>query len=426
MSSPSRSLLRHPDFLKLWSAETISQVGTQVSLLAIPLVAINILDASPFEVGLLGTIEFLPFILFALPAGAWVDRLRRRPILVGADLGRAVSLASIPIAFVFDALTIWQLYVVGFVNGVMTVFFDVAYQSYLPSLVERDQIVEGNSKLETSRSIAQIGGPGIGGVLVGLVTTPLAILVDAISFVGSALFVFAIRKHEPAPDRHRDEHGRARGSMRVEVADGLRYVVGHPYLRSIAAATGWSNLFGTMAFAIVLVYYVRTLGLGPETIGFVFALGNAGTLVGALVAGRIGRRVGVGPAIVGSMAASGPGILLLGLAPVEAPLPFLVASGFVFGFCALVYNINQVSFRQAVTPTAMQGRMNATMRFIVWGTIPVGMMLGGFLGGAIGLRETILIGGIGSLFAFVPLLIGPLRHLREMPEPVDEAVASAA
>jgi MFS family permease len=426
MTTARPSLLRHPDFLKLWSAETISQFGTQVSLLAIPLVAVTLLQATPFEVGLLGTIEFLPFILFALPAGAWVDRLRRRPILILGDVGRAVSLISIPVAYAFDALTIWQLYVVGFVNGVMTVLFDVAYQSYLPSLVDRSQIVEGNSKLEISRSAAQIGGPGIAGVLVNLISAPLAIAADAVSFIGSALFVFAIRKHEPAPDRQRDEHGRARESLRREVSEGLRYVLGHPYLRSIAASTGWSNLFGTIAFSIYIVYLVRTLALTPDVIGFVFGLGNAGTLVGALVAARIGRWLGVGPAIVGSMFVSGPGILLLGLAPPEFPIPFLVASGFIFGFCALTYNINQVSFRQAVTPTAMQGRMNATMRFIVWGTIPIGMMLGGFLGGAIGLRETMLVGGVGSLFAFLPLLIGPLRHLREMPAPLEEPITSAA
>jgi MFS family permease len=210
------------------------------------------------------------------------------------------------------------------------------------------------------------------------------------------------------------------------VVDGLRYVLGHPYLRSIAASTGWSNLFGTMAFAIYIVFLVRTLGLSPETIGLVFGLGNAGTLAGAVLAGRIGRWIGVGPAIVGSMALSGPGVLLVAFAPVEFPLPFLVVSGLLFGFCALVYNINQVSFRQAVTPQTMQGRMNATMRFIVWGTIPLGMITGGFLGGTIGLRETIFVGGVGSLFAFVPLLIGPLRHLREMPEPLVEPGATEA
>src|SRR6266545_2964349 len=191
LSSPAGPrLLRHHDFLKLWTAETVSVFGSQVTLLALPLVAATILNVTPFEFGLLGTIEFLPFILLSLPAGVWVDRLHRRPILIVGDLGRAIALSTIPIAFYFDVLTIWQLYVVGFVTGCLTVFFDVAYQSYLPSLVERDQLVEGNSKLEITRSASQIAGPGLAGVLIGLVRAPFAILLDALSFVISAIFVF--------------------------------------------------------------------------------------------------------------------------------------------------------------------------------------------------------------------------------------------
>jgi MFS family permease len=414
------TLLRHPDFLKLWTAETISQFGTQVSLLAIPLVAISFLKATPFEIGLLGTFEFLPFIFFSLPAGAWVDRLRRRPILIAADIGRGASLLSIPVAWWLGVLSIQQLYVVGFVNGVMTVFFDVSYQSYLPSLVDRDQIVEGNSRLETSRSAAQIAGPGIGGVLIGAVSAPIAVVADAVSFIGSALFVLGIRRAEPPVQHTVDEHGRPRGSMRGEIVDGLRYVLGHRYLRSIAASTGWSNLFTNMLFAVYLVYVVRELALAPEVIGLVFGLGNLGTLAGALFASRIAVRVGTGPTIVAAMLLSGIGEVLIAVAPREGAVPFLIAAGLVTGLAGMVYNITQVSFRQAITPPRMQGRMNATMRFIVWGTIPVGTIVGGYLGGIIGLRETIWVGAIGGLFAFLPLLVGPLRHLREMPSPVDD------
>ncbi|HZC32412.1 MAG TPA: MFS transporter, partial [Candidatus Bathyarchaeia archaeon] len=183
MTAAPDSVLRNRDFLRLWTAETISQFGTQVSLLALPLVAVTLLSATPFEVALLGTIEFLPFVLFSLPTGAWVDRLRRRPILIIGDLGRAAILSTIPIAYVLGVLTIWQMYVVGFVAGTLTVFFDVAYQSYLPSLVERDQLVDGNGKLEVSRTIAQTAGPAIGGGLIGLVTAPFAIIADAVSFL---------------------------------------------------------------------------------------------------------------------------------------------------------------------------------------------------------------------------------------------------
>jgi MFS family permease len=417
-------LWRHPDFLKLWSAETISQFGTQVSLLAVPLVAIVLLKATPFEVALLGTIEFLPFILFSLPAGAWVDRLRRRPILIAGDLGRAISLASIPVAHWLGVLTIGQLYLVGFVNGVLTVFFDVAYQSYLPSLVARNQIVEGNSKLEISRTLAQVAGPALGGGLIGLVTAPIAIIGDAISFVGSALFVLGIRKHEPTPDRHVDEHGQARQGIVAEVRDGLRYVLGNRYLRAIAACTGISNLCTNMAFATLLVYLVRDLALEPATIGIVFGVGNVGAIVAALSGTRVSRRFGVGPTIIGSSLLASVALVLTPLAP-EGPLliPLLILSGLLSGFGVVIYNITQVSFRQAITPERMQGRMNATMRFIVWGTIPVGSILGGFLATSIGVHPTIWLGTLLGTVSFLPVLLSPVRTLQEMPEMAAEETA---
>ncbi len=425
MASPSvqptaRSLWRHPDFLKFWSAETISQFGTQISLLALPLIAINFLEATPFEVALLGTIEFLPFILFSLPAGAWIDRLRRRPILIAGDLGRAIALGSIPVAFAVDGLTIWQLYIVGFSVGVLTVFFDVSYQAYVPSLVDRDQLIEANSKLEISRTVAQTAGTAIAGGIIQLVRAPMAILIDAISFLGSGLFVLLIRRPEPTPDRHFDEHGQPRGSMRSEVAAGLRYVLGNRYLRGIAASTGISNLFTNIGFATLLVFLVRELGLEAGAIGLAFGLGNVGAIVGALTATRFSRVVGVGPAIVLSVAIGAPSLFLVALAPADIALPFLVASGMLMGFSAVVYNVNQVSFRQAITPERMQGRMHATMRFIVWGTIPVGQILGGFIAQALtdaglGLRPVILLGGIGAASAVLPVLLTPVRTIREMP-----------
>ena len=425
----AESVLRNADFVRLWVAETISQFGTQISLLAIPLVAVTLLQASPFEVALLGTIEFLPFILFSLPAGAWVDRLRRRPILIAGDLGRAVLLATVPIAYALGILTMAQMYVVGFVVGTMTVFFDVAYQSYVPSLVERDQLIDGNGKLEASRTVAQSAGPALAGALIGLVTAPLAILADAVSFLLSGLFVFAIRRREPTPDRHADEHGRPRGSLRQEVADGLRYVLGNRYLRGIAASTATSNFFSNVALATFIVYAVRELGLTPLEIGVIFGLGNVGAIIGALVANRISRRFGVGPTIVGSTLLGGPGLLLIALAPSAFPVPFLVAGSFLQGFEVVVYNINQLSFRQAITPTAMQGRMNATMRFIVWGTIPLGSIAGGVIATVVGLQQAILIGALGAFLAVIPLVITPVRTIRDMPtqagDPEDPSASAA-
>ena len=420
------SVIRNPDFVRLWIAETISQFGTQVSLLALPLVAVSLLEATPFEVAMLGTVEFLPFILFSLPAGAWVDRLRRRPILIAGDLGRALVLVSVPVAFVLDVLTIWQLYAVGFIAGTLTVLFDVAYQSYLPSLVERDQLVDGNGKLEISRTVAQTAGPALGGGLIGLITAPLAILVDAVSYGLSALFVWLIRRPEPTPDPHIDEHGRARGGIVGEMRDGLRFVLGNEYLRGIAACTATSNFFGNVAGATLIVYAVRVLELSPAQIGLAFGLGNLGALAGALSADRIRRTLGLGRTMIVAVAMGGPAFLFVALATPATAVPFLVVSGLLIGFSAVVYNINQVSFRQAITPLPMQGRMNATMRFIVWGTIPIGAIVGGTIATVVSIPAAIWIGAFGSLLAVIPLLITPVRRLVDMPTPAgDEPTAGA-
>ena len=421
---PTGGLWRHADFLKLWSAETVSQFGTQVSQLAIPLTAVLVLDATAFEVAALGTVEFLPFILFTLPAGVWVDRLPRRPILIAGDFGRAVLLASIPIAYAAGELTLAQLYVVGFLVGVCTVFFDVAYQSYLPALVERDQIIDGNSKLEISRSSAQIGGPGVGGGLVQAFTAPYAILVDAISFLGSGTFILGIRKQEPPPVVQHE--GGKKPSLWLELKEGLRFVLGNPNLRAQAGCTGMSNFFSNVSFAIIVVFLVRQLGLSPGVIGLVFSLGSVGSLVAAFTSNRISRRFGIGPTSIAMAALFGPAALLIAFAPEgNAAIPFLVLSVFVFGFTVVVYNITQVSYRQAICPPRLQGRMNSVMRFIVWGTIPLGSLAGGALASWIGLKETIIVGAIGGGGSFLWLLLSPQRRLKEMPEPIeDEAVAT--
>lgn len=427
MQSPSRSLLRHPDFLKLWTAETISVFGSAITQLALPLIAATTLNVTPFEFGLLTTIEFLPFILFSLPAGVWVDRLRRRPILIAGDLGRAIAIASIPLAFYFDALTIWQLYVVGFVNGILTVFFDVSYQSYVPSVVERDQLVDANSKLEITRSASQILGPGIAGILIGLLRAPFAMLLDSVSYVVSAVFVFFIRRPEPPVEPHDEAVHGPKPSMRQEIAVGLRYVTGHPWLRNIAATTGTSNFFGNVGGAILILYLTRERGLGPEAIGFAFSVGSVGVLVAAFVTSWLTKRLGVGRMLVLSAMGFSVSGLPVAFSP-DALIWYAVAvSGFLAGFCGVSWNINQVSLRQAITPPRMQGKMNATMRFIVWGTMPIGSILGGALGGIIGLQNTIVLGALGGLVAFIPVTLSSVRRLVTMPEPVDDdATAGAA
>lgn len=419
-------LLRHPNFLKLWTAETVSVFGSQISALAIPLVAATVLKVQAFEFALLGVIEFLPFILFTLPAGAWVDRLRRRPIMITGDLGRAIALLTIPGVYALNPawLTIWQLYVVAFVTGTLTVFFDVSNQSYLPSIVERDELIEGNSKLQISQSAAQIAGPGIAGFLIGFIGAAFAIVADALSFVWSAAFVFLIRKPEPPVLHPADQAGQKRPSIVSDVREGLAFVLGNAALRGISFGTASSNLFSSMGFSIYILYAINGLGLDATRIGIAFALGNVGALVGAVVANRVARWFGLGPTIVGSLAIGGLFLLLVAIAPAgDAALPFLVAGGVFGGLSQMIYNINQVSYRQAICPPRMQGRMNATVRFLVWGTMPIGSLIGGAMASTIGLHETIWI---AAILGFVPAIfpfLSPVRNLREMPQPIgDEAL----
>lgn len=319
---PQGSLWRNRDFLWLWAAQSVSQFGSQITNLALPLVAILVLDASAFEVAALGVVEWLPFFLFSLPAGAWIDRVHRRPLLIAADWGRAVALVSVPLAYLFGVLTLGQVFVVGFVTGVLTMLFDLSYQSYLPSLVQRSELGEGNSKLEVSRSGAQVAGPGLAGALVTAFTAPYAIVADAVSFIASGLFLSRIERPERAPERS----SAAVPRLRTEIAEGLRFVLRHPLLRPIMVFVAVSNIFTNMLFAIFLVYAVRELDLSAGTIGLIFSLGNVGSVLGALTATRVARRFGIGPGLIGTATVAGLGLLLIPLAAGEVVIPFLVAA----------------------------------------------------------------------------------------------------
>ena len=420
---PRGGLWNHPDFLKLWTGQSISEFGSQISQLAIPWLAAVGLHASAFEFSLLSVLGFLPFILFALPAGVWVDRLRRRPLLIVGDASRALLLGYVPVAWALGFLDIGQLFAIQFVVGIVTVFFDVAYQSYLPSLVARDQLIEGNSKLQTTVSAAQIGGPGLAGVLIGVITAPYAIALDAASFVVSTAFMLPIRAPETLPER---AEGEPRARLLAELGEGLAYVLRHRHLKWIAACTATSNYFGQMIFAIGLLYMVRELHMSSFAAGAVFACFGIGSIVGALSATRLSTAVGVGrailiPAVLFSLAG-----LAFPLTPISFPVPLLVLGTLAFGFGSTSYNITQVSLRQAITPERLQGRMNASMRWIVWGTIPLGALTGGALAGAYGLRTALWVGAIGGLFTFLPVLLSSVRSIEEMPEPISEPTPTDA
>jgi len=420
---PSGDLWHHADFLKLWTGQSISEFGSQVSALAIPWLAAKELHASPIEFSVLGVLAFLPFILFALPAGVWVDRLRRRPILIVGDASRAVLLLWVPVAWGLGILTIWQLYVIEFVVGIFTVFFDVAYQSYLPSLVERDQLMEGNSKLQTTAAAAGTVGPGLAGVLIAVFTAPYAILIDAASFVVSTAFMIPIRRPEKLPEH---AAGAPKPKMLPELKEGLAYVVRHRWLKWIAVCTGSSNFFSSLAMSIGVLYMARSLQMSSFAAGVVMAGFGAGSIVGAVLAPRLQRSLGVGGAIWTPVLLSSVAMLAWPLAPASFPVPFLFAGTTLFGFGAVAYNVTQVSLRQAITPERLQGRMNASMRWIVWGTMPLGMLAGGAIATSYGLRAALWVGAVGCCFTWLPVFLSSVRTIGEMPEPLVEPTVAEA
>lgn len=406
-------LWAHRDFLKLWGAQTISTIGTQVTLIALPLTAILVLDASTFAVAALTAMDTLPFLLFALPAGIWIDRIRRRPLMVVAEVGRAAALLSIPVAYLLDALTLAQLFGAGFAAGALAVVFDLAYLSYLPGLVGREQLTGGNARMEATRAGAQAAGPGLGGVLVGLFGAPIAILADAASYVLSALLIGSIRHAEPAPQAQRR-------SALAELREGIRYVFRQPYLRALTLSIGASNLFTFMVIALFMVYAVRRLGLSPELIGLVFTIASLAGLVGAVVNGRVIRRLGIGPTIVATSILASLSWLSVPLAPVSNPLPVVIAGALLGPFFGVMFNLNQLSLRQAITPERLMGRMNAVVRFMYWGTMPLGSLAGGALATVIGIRPTLFVGIAGGTLAFAPLALTSLMRLRTIPTEAEE------
>ena len=406
-------LWRDADFAKLWIGQSVSVLGSQVSQLALPTVAILLLRATPFQVGLLGALEFLAFPVLGLVAGVYADRLRRLRIMISCDIVRLLLLASVPVAWLLGLLRLEQLYVVALLMGVCTVFFDVSYQSYLPSLVARRDLVEGNSKLQTTRSAAEMAGPAVAGFLIQLAGAANAVWADAGSYAVSVVSLLAIGKPEPEPKPGRVD---GRHGFWHELWEGVQVVLGNSTLWKIAGCTATSNLGSNILFAVFLIFAYRLLQLSPAVIGVIFAAGSIGGLLGALTASPVTKRVGLGLTLFLTISLGGLFFFLAPLSHYGLAVPFLVVSTFGFSYGSPVYNIGQVSLRQAITPDRVQGRMNATMRTIVWGTLPIGSFLGGVLGTAVGIIPTLWIGAVISTLAGVWILAGPIR-LKTQPEP---------
>jgi len=380
-----------------------------VTLLALPSVAILTLGAKPYQVGLLEAAQFLAFPLLGLPAGVWVDRLSRKAVMIVADVGRAAALAYIPIAWALHVLMLWQLYLIALFFGILTVFFEVAYQSYLPSLIERQDLTEGNAKLEISRSAAQIAGNGLGGVLVQRLGAPMAMLVDAISFLASVAGLISIRAKETVARPAAQSQG-----FWAELRDGAGVVFGSPILRNIAGCTATSNLGGSMLGAVYLIFAYRSLHLSPAVVGGILAFGDFG-IFGAFFSAQIAQKFGLGKTLAAAAVLGGLGTLLAAIAAFRSPLLLLFGSQLILSFSIPLYNVNQVSLRQAIVPGALQGRMNATMRTIVWGTMPIGAAIGGALGSTIGVLPTIIIGGIIAVSSVLWIRFSEVYDLVNLP-----------
>ena len=413
-------LWQHSDFRKLWIAHTIAQFGAQISGLAIPLAAVILLDASAAQMGVMLALVALPALLVGLFIGVWVDRLQRRPLLIAADLGRAVVLVAVPILAVTDQLRIEHLYVIAFLQGTLRLLFNVAYRSYLPSLISRDQLVDGNSKLELSRSASDIAGPGMAGGLVQLITAPFAVLLHVVGLLFSALFLSTIRAAETTPERDPDRR------VWREVRDGLRFVVRDRVLRALAGCAVSLGFFSAVVDVVILLYIVDELGVSAGLLGLIFSAGNIGFLIGALMPQRLVHWIGLGPALGLGLVITGVGDLIIPLAsgPSLLLLATLAAGQLMFGAGITVFRINEVSLRQALTPDRMQGRMNATMSMMLQGVVPAGALVGGILGTTLGLRTTFIMAAIGEMLIILWLVLSPIWSMKRHPLPIEPGLES--
>lgn len=407
-------LWRHPDFLKLWTGETVSVFGNMVGGSALAFTAVLVLHANALEIGLIGAAHLVPDVFLGLFAGVWVDRLRKRPLMIVADVGRFVALVTIPIAYALDALTIGQLLVVSFATGTFEILFDVSYQAYLPSLVEKDNILEGNSKMAASASVAEVGGFGISGWMVQILTAPVAILVDAISFLASAAALIFIRKPEPEPPPVE-----RRESVRQEIVEGARTIARNPILRSTLIAHDISGFAFRMYGAVFLLYTANELGFDPGVLGMTWAVGGAASLVGATFAGRAAAKLGLGPALMIGLSGMGAAMLLIPAVHDASIIALVMMIGAQFGDGVyMIWQVNHQTLKQSITAHELLGRVSSGFRVSNTIAMLLGALAGGVMGELVGLRETLVVGAGVMIASGLWLLVTPVWSMREAPSSV--------
>ena len=402
------------DFRRLWLGQTISVFGDQVTQLGLPLVAVLTLGADASQMGLLTAVGLFPHLIFSLPAGVWLDRVRaRRRLMIAADLGRAALIASIPMAYALDSLGMPQLYVVGFLSGSLAVIFDLSWNTLFVAVTEREQYVEAMALLNGSRSLASVGGPTVGGLLVQALGAPFAMLADALSYLGSVVFLRRIESTEPPIEPEA-------GSNRERLLAGLAFVIGDRIMRPTLLSVATINLFTFAGSALFILYATTTLGVSPGVLGLALGTGAVGAVIGALVASRIGRRIGLGPAYALGCLVFPVSLLLIPLAGPGMPMALILAlifgSEFGAGLGVMILDINVGAIIYARTPDRIRARAGGAFRFINYGVRPIGALLGGLLGTALGVREAILVTTLAAIGGVLFLVGSPVLQLRELPE----------
>lgn len=411
------SLWRHRDFLRYWFSQSVSRTSVQVATFTLPLAAIFLFDASASELGILNAAAFAPYLLITMPAGAWIDRCRKRPLLIGADVGRVLALLAVPLLESAGMLEIYHLYAIAFAMGVFAVFFDVSGSAYLPSLIGRDRLLDGNGKLQATIVVSKSGGPAVGGTLVQVLTAPAALIASVVGSLASVAALCMIRTKEEPPKASGKER-----KFLAEIGESLRFIMGNQYLRFLTIRSGINNMFFTARNTVLPLFILQTLGLNSAVLGVIMGVGAVGALIGATLSKKIVTRLGPGRTIAVSYGITSAAQVLLpsAMGPPAVALCILLPMFFTGGLFMTIGNTNVATLQQMIIPRRLLGRAVAGMRTVTWGSMPLGALLGGLLGSVIGIREALIVTATGFCLTALWIAVSPIARLRTMPEPPED------